>query len=415
MKLAIYHNLPSGGAKGALYEIVRFLVQRHDVDVYSLSTADHEFCDLRGLVNRHSIYEFRPLPLFESPLGRLNQLQRMRDIARLTRVCRRVAHDMDAGDYDLVFIHPCMWTQAPVVLQYLQTKTLYYVQEPLRLVHEPRITRPYLNTGLRALVDQFDPLIGLYRRKLRHVDRLNTCRATFLLANSHFTASNTARIYGRQAKVAYLGIDISVFRPLDNVDPEKTVLSVGAILPSKGFDFIVKSLALLPPDIRPAFRIVGNAVDAREYQYLVDLARQSGVDLRIETSISRPKLIERYNQATFLVYAPHREPFGLVPVESMSCGTPVVAVEEGGVGETVVDGVSGLLVDRNPIRFAAAIRTMLEDSQMRIDMGRRARDLVLRQWSWAEATRTIEQDLAEAVQGAETVTPARPMARHAKV
>ena len=84
MKIALFHNLPSGGAKRAVYEWIKRLSQKHKIDVFSLSTADHNFLDLRSLVTNHKIYQFQPSRLFGSPFGRINQFQR-RAMARIQR------------------------------------------------------------------------------------------------------------------------------------------------------------------------------------------------------------------------------------------------------------------------------------------------------------------------------------------
>ena len=63
--------------------------------------------------------------------------------------------------------------------------------------------------------------------------------------------------------------------------------------------------------------------------------------------ITDEELVILYNKAKLVVYTPYMEPFGLVPLEAMSCGTPVVGVNEGGVMETVLNGKTGILVERN--------------------------------------------------------------------
>ena len=103
MKIAIFHNLPSGGAKRAVYEWVQRLAQEHTIDVYSLSTADHSFCDIRPFVSRHESYEFSPHEMFQPPFGRLNQLQRWRDLGELERVNRKIAARINLGGYDVLF------------------------------------------------------------------------------------------------------------------------------------------------------------------------------------------------------------------------------------------------------------------------------------------------------------------------
>ena len=69
MRIALFHNTPSGGAKRAIYEWTRRLATNHEIDVYTLSSADHAFCDIRPFVQRHHIFDFTPRRLFNSPWG----------------------------------------------------------------------------------------------------------------------------------------------------------------------------------------------------------------------------------------------------------------------------------------------------------------------------------------------------------
>jgi glycosyltransferase involved in cell wall biosynthesis len=79
------------------------------------------------------------------------------------------------------------------------------------------------------------------------------------------------------------------------------------------------------------------------------------------------------------------EPFGLVALEAMACGTPVIGVHEGGVRESVVEGVSGILVERGSPEIAAAVARLMGDPALRSSLGKSARDYVCRGWTW-EAT-----------------------------
>jgi len=96
MRIALFHNLPSGGAKRAVYEWTRRLASDHFIDVYSLSTADHSFCDIRPLVNNNYIFGFEPNKLLKSPFGRLNQFQRWRDLGELTRIGKNIAQAINS-------------------------------------------------------------------------------------------------------------------------------------------------------------------------------------------------------------------------------------------------------------------------------------------------------------------------------
>ena len=171
--------------------------------------------------------------------------------------------------------------------------------------------------------------------------------------------------------------------------------SVGALRPPKGFDFVIKSLALLPADKRPALVLACNEENVPERVYLEHLASQLGVKLEIRVRISDDELVQLYNQALLTLYAPVMEPFGFIPLESMACGTAVVGVNEAGVRESVVSGVTGLLVEREPALFAATILDLLSNPTQRNIYGLKGREIVLQNWTWEKAVKTLEDYLTE--------------------
>ena len=120
MRIALYHNLPSGGAKRTLSEAARRLAVHHQLDVYTLSSANHEFADIRPFVDSHKVYEFAPRPLFNSPFGRLNQAVRLADLRRIEGVTRQIAADIEAEGYDVVYVHPCRIEKSPSLLSHIQ-------------------------------------------------------------------------------------------------------------------------------------------------------------------------------------------------------------------------------------------------------------------------------------------------------
>lgn len=132
--------------------------------------------------------------------------------------------------------------------------------------------------------------------------------------------------------------------PCPGVSRERHLLSVGELSPRKGYDFLVDSLGYIPAAQRPKLRIACNSVLTQEREYIKNLANEKGVVLEILTNLNTEMLKIEYNQAALCVYAPVDEPFGLVPLEAMACGTPVVAVGEGGVVESIVHERTGLLV-----------------------------------------------------------------------
>lgn len=399
MKIAIYHNLPSGGGKRALYEMASRLAKWHELDVYSLSCAEHDFCDLRPFAGRHVVFPFDPSPLARRPFGRLNQGIRAADLLRLRSLQRRIAAQIGGAGYDVAFVHHCRFGQAPSLLQFLAVPSVYYCQEPPRLIYEPPVPRPTAHlSALQRIASLFDPLPACYRRLLANLDRASVRAASLVLVNSAYSRESLYRTYGIMVTVCYLGVDAQRFQPL-SLPKADLVLSVGALTPHKGFDFLIHSLALISSARRPRLVILSNYTDPNELTYLQALADRLDVVVEFRSQIGDDELVQLYNRSRLTVYSPIMEPFGFAPLESMACGTPVVGVREGGVRETVVEGLTGLLVDREPASFADAINRLLADGGLASEMGRNGRSWVQEHWTWDRTLSRLERFLADATAG----------------
>ena len=391
MKIAIYHNLPSGGGKRALYEMVKHLAGSHELEVFTTSSAEHDFCDIRPYIERYRIYPFEPSKILPSPIGRVNSALRTMDLFRLDILQHRIAKAIDQQTFDLVFVHNCRFSQAPGLTRYLHTKSVYYCGEPPRGYLEPQPVRPYLKRSSgRRLFDQIDPLPGFYRRTLLQLDRNSTLAATKVLVNSAYSRETFYRVYGQIATTCYLGVDHEMFRPL-GLKRQSYVCSVGSLTPKKGFDFVIETLSLIPPQQRPALLLACNDINPLEKIYLEGLAQRSDVQLKIRSMITDEDMVKLYNQASITLYAPVMEPFGFVPLESMACGTPVVGVCEGGVRETVVDGINGLLVDRDPVRSSDAVLKLITEPDYMEQLGQQARRNILDRWTWEKSIDRLEE------------------------
>lgn len=400
MKIALYHNLTSGGSKREVFEFARqFVRDGHTVHVYCPSTADESFLPLSQVAQQTREFKLHLVPEFP---GRLPFLRRYVDLVgwaenlrRMQRVARETAGEIDASGYDFVFVHHDRVIQAPYVLRHMRTPSVYYCNEPMREFYDPPITRPYFKA--RGLVDRaqqkwYAPARRIRRTVTRSQDHHNLTDATLLLTNSYFTAESIYRAHGVRARVSYLGVNEANFRPL-GLERQNFVLSVGAVSPLKGYDFLIEALALLPIGRRPRLVIVGNTASAGEMVYLRGLASSCAVQMEICVDVSDDELVLLYNQARALVYSPVLEPFGLAPLEAMACGTPVVAVMEGGVRESVLDGETGRLVPRDPSAFAGALQRVLDDQRYAASLGENGQREVLRFWTWEQAYRRLHDNV----------------------
>jgi glycosyltransferase involved in cell wall biosynthesis len=381
MKIAVFHNLPSGGAKRALYGLVKHLAKAgYRVDVFVPSTADEMFLPLKQFAKNLTV-----LPVRKTPMGLVKSTIRYIlpfhiSLADLEETQKRLATIINQSEYDVVFVEQDKYTMSPFILKYLDKPHVYYCPQPRR-------SNEAVLTQLLKSVDT-NLWKNIWRRyitpRLDRLDKRNASFAKVILTNSYFSREAILRAYGINSFVSYLGVDTEIFRPLD-MEREPYVLSVGSLTPAKGFDFIIRALSLVKKEIRPGFVIAGNVVWEPWKTHLEKLAAQRGVKLEINALIDDSELVELYNQARLCVYAPYLEPFGLVPLEAMACGTPVVAVKEGGVRESVVHNESGILTERDEREFAEAITQLLPDENKRQSMGQKGIELIQGFWTLRHA------------------------------
>ncbi len=162
----------------------------------------------------------------------------------------------------------------------------------------------------------------------------------------------------------------------------------------KGYRFDLGARPM-PAQRRPALVIAANSAEAAEQAVVTELAARLGVPLRVENVRDDACMVELYRTARVFVYTPIEEALGLAPLEAMACGTPVVAVGEAGISETVLDGVTGWLVERDAHAFAERLGALLHDDVLRARFGEQAVDYVREKWTWSRAVDQLQATLAE--------------------
>ena len=231
-------------------------------------------------------------------------------------------------------------------------------------------------------------IIGLQARE--EVD--NAAAFTRILANSLFSRESILRAYGLDSDVCYLGIDANLFSN-HQLPREDYVVGLGSFSPAKNIRFAIEAVGTMPVP-RPKLVWVGNVIWAPSYfDEMTALAIERQVDFLPHVNVSDDLLINILNRASVMIYAPRLEPFGLAPLEAGACGVPVVAVAEGGVRETIVDGVTGLHVENDPAAAASALTLLRSDPALARRLGENASIGVKEKWSFEGATDRIEQRL----------------------
>jgi len=195
-----------------------------------------------------------------------------------------------------------------------------------------------------------------------------------------------------------LGVDTDLFSDYRR-SREPLVAGLGSVEPHKRMELVVAAIGKLVAP-RPEVVWIGNVANEPYLQQVRELASSLDVRLVVKVGISDAEVVDILNRAAVLVYVPRLEPFGFATLEANACGLPVVAVAEGGVRETIVDGVNGLLVDDDPRAIARAVERILADASYAAHLGEQGRELVRTEWSLAAAIDRLERLLMDAIKQA---------------
>lgn len=352
MKIAFFHELPFGGARRVVVEYGKILSKKHHVDVFYVDREEEK--DLGSVFNK--AYFFRYFQkggkgqwgtrLYNDTLG----------LFFLSILHWRIARLIDEQKYDFVFVHPSKFTQAPFILRFLKTKTIYFCQEPLRIAYD-------LMLSVLPKTSVYKKLYEWVNRFFREiVDASNMAKADKLLANSKFAATWIEKAYGKKADVCYLGVDTNLFAPRDTKKTDD-ILFLGQKIAIEGYDLFEKALSLFEKAPKVAY------IERDEYG----------------KGISDSDLVLAIQKAKVVVCLSRNEPFGLTALEAASCEVPVVAINEGGFVESVIDGKTGFLVEPSPRPIFEKLELLLQDEKLRNQLGREAREQILEKWTWEKS------------------------------
>jgi len=380
MRIAVYHNLPSGGARRALREQVHGLQQRgHEVAVWTTACSDRTYLPLPPGI-REQVLPWRgvwSVPASVWPRGMDLWMKMNGPDAPMNGFARRAAAEIERGGYDVLLCSPCRYQAAPAIALYTALPSLLFAHEPYRRLYEPA------RGGL--------PLWHAARR--RAGERARAQAYTVLCANSAFMSHQLEGIYGREARVNYLGIDNILFHPGDGTREDR-IVGLGALQPHKRVDLALQTVARLRSP-RPVLTWIANMASPGYLRAMQRLARELGVAFEPLLRIDDDRLVQLLGRARALLYTSRAEPFGFAPLEASACGTPVVGVAEGGVRETVRDGVNGYTAPADPVALAAVLQPVLDDPAQAEELGRRGREWVCAEWTWSAHLDRLEDTLVK--------------------
>ena len=273
-------------------------------------------------------------------------------------------------EYDVIHSH--YWLSAWVGRELSQVlnvphvvtfHTLGLIKMQSRAGEVEQVERPVIETEVMATVDR-------------------------IIAFSPHERDAIVRLYAADASKVSLvpcGVDLSVFRPLDQktvrnrlgLNGEKILLYVGRVEPLKGLDLLVETAAQMDSEDGVRMMVVGaDANGGQEMDRVKQLAKERNLEDQIDFvgQVDHLELPLYYNAADVCVVPSYYESFGLVALESMACGTPVVATRVGGLSTIIQHGRTGYLKPwRCPDAFANSVEMLISSDSLQQSMGEAAR------------------------------------------
>lgn len=386
MKIAVYHNLPTGGALLHLSNVVDVMKKRgHEVHLFTPSTAEQDFANLPSLVDQHTIW---PRESWEGQHGLLNPFFYQRHLKKAVALEKKAAEELARGGYDGIYLGQCRLMQEPPLLCFLppELPSVLFCQEPKRSFYEERFLAARLSWPWYKKLWRLPTINWMmdWQKRSAHA-------ATEVFCNSAFSKTNIQKAYALDATVNHLGVDTNLFSPTHE-ERENLLLSVGAMDPSKNHGMAIEIAGLRPGGKDYKVMLVTDRSHGDEASRLLTRAETLGVEVEVKIKVPNPELPALFRRAFAVIYCPLNEPMGLVSVEAQATGTPVLGRDEGGIKETLSNGVGGYRFFNDPKPYADQLEAWQKDPEGYQKICSSARESAVSYWEKEKLiTATVER------------------------
>jgi glycogen synthase len=249
------------------------------------------------------------------------------------------------------------------------------------------------------------------------VERQALTMADAIIAVSQSTKEDILKNFSVNEKKIHVitnGIDTQEYHPVQEtnllsrygIDPAKpTLLYVGRVTRQKGIIHLVRALPFLDPEIQVVF--CAGAPDTQEIKQEMEtqiawIQKKRKNIVWIQEMLPQPDILQIYSHASVFCCPSVYEPFGIINLEAMACGTPVVGTKIGGIPEIIEDGKTGILVpvdvdslSKEVVRdnfskdLASAIQRLFQDSKLRKRMGQKSRARAVKVFAWQSIAKKV--------------------------
>ncbi|MCP2243802.1 glycosyltransferase [Lentzea aerocolonigenes] len=370
--LAALGGADAGGQNVHVAALAAALVRRgHEVAVYTRR-------DARGLPRRVATAD--GYEVVHVPAGPAKQVPKDDLLPHMTDFSRFLMHDWQDQRPDVVHSHFWMSGLASVLAARREGIPVVHTYHALGTVKRRHQGSQDTSPSERIAVER---LVG------------HEVRAIAATCDDEVDELIAMGLRRDKISVVPCGVDTKLFAqigPVARRTAPHRIVSVGRLVPRKGFADLIAALPLVPDT---ELVIAGGPPVLKsdpEAQRLLACADTHGVSDRVHLigQVARTDMPALLRSADVVACVPWYEPFGIVPLEAMACGVPVVASAVGGLIDTVVNGVTGVLTPpRDPRALGRALRKLIADSSRREAYGMAGQDRVDARYTWDEiAART---------------------------
>ena len=215
-------------------------------------------------------------------------------------------------------------------------KANYINHYPHFLYLTPKKKLEWANTLERKIAVLLSLFLG---EKLKKLDKKLLKQNSLLFANSNFTKKTIDKLYNVNTIVSYPPVDPQIVPVKDKKTSKKFIFACGRVIQDKKYEWLIESCSLMKNKLPVYLAGQGNE---KYINKLKILSKQKNVELIFLGKLNTKEIVKYYSSAEIFAFPTPGEDFGLVPAESLACGTPVIVWGDGsGPTEQVIDGLSG--------------------------------------------------------------------------
>ncbi|MGB7249651.1 MAG: glycosyltransferase [Phormidesmis sp.] len=377
-----------GGAERLLIECVSRWQHRHDITIYAAGI-NERILEEHGIGDR--VKRELLSPYFEGEHSMLLNALLLPKIWQ-EEIGRHDLYHTHLWPTHLVDLHPMVW----------------YPHEPLRVLHDLRFDQNVEQVGKDAARNihiypkyNYDRIgDSLYEAYLNSIDTMDKAvTPELIVANSRYSASYLESVYSTPVTdVVYPGVEPELFIELPT--DRNLFVTIGQLWPHKRVNLLIEAIALTDDT---QLIVIGAGPEKERLQ---EMTSQLGVDDRVFflSGLTNWELALVLARACAFLFAAVKEPFGIVVLEAMAAGKPVIAVKEGGYVEACHPDYS-FLVPPFPSAFAEKITYLQRHPEIAEQMGKASRQ-VAPQFTWQRTATELEERLVETWQRSQRDQPA---------